>query len=327
MKTHLILIATLLHAVAAHAQICKSGRLDPRVATTLRTVLPDLSPHTSVEKVRDVKIEAPASFPLSDVQRLKITADSVPLQIYNPSHANGLPIIISYHPGGFVTPILPFMEYEFWRQAKVYHAVVFAADYRVAPEHPYPAAVNDAYNAFKWVLEHGYRYGGDTSKIMVLGMSAGGNLAAVVCQKAKRQGLAKKIKLQVLNCPSTDNPLNHKQHPSYRAYASGYFLTREFCLYYIGVYAPDVNVNNTEVAPLRDEDLSALPPALVITAEFDPLRDEGYAYAEKLKHAGVPVTYKCFAGQIHCLVGLPPDAVELKEVDQFVIGAMGMYLN
>lgn len=317
-----------LSSLLASAQPCQTGKLDPRVATALRTVLADLpsSLTTSVEQIRDVRIKTPA-FPKADVRYLRVTADSLSVQVYNPTHATGLPIIISYHPGGFVTPILPFMEYDFWRQAKTYKAIVFAVDYRVAPEHKFPAAVNDAYNAFKWVANNGQRYGGDTSRLVVLGLSAGGNLAAVVCQKAKQEGLAGRIKLQVLNCPSTDHPQNFAKHDSYQQYASGYFQTKGFSQYAIQTYAPGVAVDNPEVAPLQRKNVAGLPPALVITAEFDPLRDEGFAYAERLKKAGVPVQYTCFAGQIHCLLGLPPEADELKRVDNLIVEVMSRVLT
>jgi acetyl esterase len=330
MKVLFVLFAiNICISIVADAQTCQSGKLDSRVARSLRTLIPDLHPPsstTSVEQIRQVKFDTPA-FPKSDVQHIKVSADSIPIQVYNPAHTKGLPIIISYHPGGFVTPILPFMEYEFWRQAQIYHAIVFAVDYRVAPENKYPAAVNDAYNAFKWVAEKGHLYGGDTNRIVVLGLSAGGNLAAVVCQKAKKEGLSKKIRLQILNCPSTDNPRNFSRHASYQKYASGYFLTKAFCQYYIRVYAPNEDISNAEVAPLQYKDLSGLPPAVVITAEFDPLRDEGYAYAERLRKAGVLLWYRCFPGQIHCMLGLPPTAKELKEVDELIITALTHELN
>jgi acetyl esterase len=324
---YICLLLFLLIVTRVKTQTCDTGKLDPRVATTLRTVLADLpsSSTASVEQIRDVKINTP-SFPKADVQYIKVTADSIPVQIYNPVHTKGLPIIISYHPGGFVTPILPFMEYEFWRQANAYQSIVFAVDYRVAPENKFPAAVNDAYNAFTWIAEHGHEYGGDTSKIVVLGLSAGGNLAAVVSQKAKKEGLVHKIKLQVLNCPSTDHPKNAANYLSYQKYTSGYFLTKSFCQYYIQAYAPQVALSNPEVAPIQSKDVSGLPPALIITAEFDVLRDEGAAYANRLKKAGVHITYTCFPGQIHCLLGLPPDAAELKEVDRLVMTTMKQVL-
>ncbi|HZG25339.1 MAG TPA: alpha/beta hydrolase [Chitinophagaceae bacterium] len=310
--------------MAARAQTCRTGKLDSRVAQTLNTVLSDLQPASatvSVEQIRDVKMKT-LPFPRADVQHVRITADSIPVKIYNPAHAAGLPIIISYHPGGFVTPMLPFMEYEFWRQAKTYRAIVFAVDYRVAPENKYPAAVNDAYNTFKWVADHGQEYGGDTARIIVSGLSAGGNLAAVVCQKAKKEGLTGKIKLQVLNCPSTDHPDHFARYASYQIYAACYFLTKAFCQYYIHAYAPGEPLTNPEIAPIQNKDLAGLPPAVVITAEFDVLRDEGHAYADRLRKAGVPVWYRCFGGQIHCLIGLPDEAKELTEVDTLVLRAM-----
>lgn len=326
----IIVILFIFACEPVRAQECESGILDERVAETLRTVLPDLKAlpaNASIEQIREVKIEARSSVPARDVESIKVTSDSIAVRVYNPHHQSNLPIIISYHPGGFVTPILPFMEYDFWRQAKTYGAIVVAVDYRVAPEHRFPTAVQDAYGAFKWVLSNGHRFGGDTSRIMLLGASAGGNLAAVVCHKAKQDGLAGRIRLQVLNCPSTDNPLNHSKYPSYESYAAGYFITREFCLYYIGLYAPGVPLDNVEVAPIQNHDYSDLPPALVITAEFDPLRDEGREYALRLAAAGVPVQLKCFAGQIHCLVGLPPDAEELTEVDTLILTAMKTHLR
>jgi acetyl esterase len=328
MRQLLIILTFVGLNIVGNAQSCQTGNLDTRVAEALNTFLTDLpsSANASVEEIRDVKISTP-DFPKSDVQYRKVTMDSIPIQIYNPTQNKGLPIIINYHPGGFVTPILSFMEFEFWRQAKTYNAIVFAVDYRVAPENKFPAAVNDAYNAFKWIAENGHAFGGDTSRIMLLGLSAGGNLAAVVCQKAKEDALAQKIKLQVLNCPSTDDPRNSSKYPSYQKYSSGYFMTKDFCQYYIQAYAPNEDVTNPEIGPINNKDLRDLPPAVVITAEFDPFHDEGAAYAEGLKNAGVPLWHKCFPGQIHCLLGLPPEAEELHEIDSLIISAMNEFLE
>ena len=172
------------------------------------------------------------------------------------------------------------------------------------------------------MLQHANELGGDTSKIVILGVSCGGNLAAVVCQKAKREGLVKKIKLQVLNCPQLENPDNYAKYPSYQENGSGYFLTEEVLLYSAQQYASKKNYNNPDFAPILTKDLGGLPPTVIITAEFDPLRDEGAAYADYLQKAGVKVWYKCFPGQIHVLAGLPPDAEELKERNNFIIAAM-----
>ncbi|MBD2705695.1 alpha/beta hydrolase fold domain-containing protein [Spirosoma sp. BT702] len=157
MKSLLFLVLVLAASyVLAQNQPCQTGKLDARVALALKTVLKELpsSPTASVEQIRDVNIPV-RLFPRSDVQALTITADSIPIQIYNPAHLSGLPILIYYHPGGFVTPLLPFMQYDCWRQAKAYKALVIAVDYRVAPEHRFPAAVEDAYRAFQWVPNHG----------------------------------------------------------------------------------------------------------------------------------------------------------------------------
>lgn len=120
-------------------------------------LLPDMTitPTRSLEQTRSVTIPTP-TFPDTDVEKLKITADSIPIQIYNPTHKQKLPIILSLHAGGFVTPMLPFMEYEMWRQARDYQALVIAVNYRAAPEHPYPAAVTDVYQTFKWLLRSGH---------------------------------------------------------------------------------------------------------------------------------------------------------------------------
>lgn len=321
-------LAIALGHCRAQAQPCDTGKLDPRVSTALKTVLRDLpaSPNMSVEQIRDVRVPA-TPFPAGDLQTVKISGDSIGIQIYNASHRKGLPIIIYYHPGGFVTPLLPFMQYECWRQAKIFDAIVVAVDYRVAPEHPFPAAVDDAYNAFRWISTYGQTFGGDTSQIIVEGLSAGGNLAAVVCQKAKLDGIQNRIRLQVLNCPSTDHARNNRRYASYQRFASGYFLNKAFCEYTMQAYAPHVNLGNPEVGPINRQDLSKLPPALVLTAEFDPLRDEGQQYAQRLQDANVRVWRHCFSGQIHCLLGLPPDSDEQKLADTLMLTAMRTVLK
>src|SRR5690606_11956087 len=319
MKALLTAMTVLMASMTISAQRCETGKLDPVIAQALGNTVTDLpsSPNTSVEQIRDLRIPT-LPFPATDLKVIKVTRDSIPLHIYNRHHQTDLPIIIGYHPGGFVTPMLPFMQYEYWRKAKMYDAIVIAVDYRVAPEHPFPAAVNDAYNAFRYIVDHGTELGGDTSRIVLLGESAGGNLATVVSRKATEDGMANKIQLQILNCPSTDDPRNASRHPSYQKYASGYFQTKAFCEYYIRVYAPNQPPNNPDIAPLHANNLEGMPPVLMITAEFDVMRDEAYEYVEKLRSAGVRVSHVCFPGQIHCLVGLPDDAPQRKELDELI---------
>jgi acetyl esterase len=180
---------------------------------------------------------------------------------------------------------------------------VIAVDYRLAPEHQFPAAVEDCYFASAWVAQYARQLRIDPTRIAVAGDSAGGTLAAVVCQRAKELG-GPSLALQVLFCPVTD--LSRKSE-SWTAYGEGFFLDRETLDWAITQYCrPGTDLTDVRISPLRAPDLSALPPAHIHTAEFDPLRDEGRAYAQALELAGVPVRYVCHAGMIHhfyCMAG------------------------
>jgi acetyl esterase len=308
------------------AQTCGARQLDPRIASFLKMIGHE---DLSIEQLRSLPIEQikfadlpPMPYPKEDVKRIKIIADSIPVLIFNPSHKQDLPILINYHGGGFISPLLPGLEHSLWQEAKTYGAIVFAIDYRVAPEHKFPAAVNDSYNAFQWIAEHGREFGGDTGRIALMGNSAGANLVAVITHKAKKDGISNKIKLQIMNgLPVDCRPQNMETSLSYQENAKGYFQTKAACYFAIETYAPG-QYNNPEISPILTDDLKGLPPAVIINAEFDPLRDDGILYAAKLRKFGVKVWDKCFAGQIHCLIGLPPDAAELKEYETIVKTAM-----
>jgi acetyl esterase len=326
-KPFILLIALVL-SIQQHsfAQPCGTRQLDPRVAGFLKLI-----PYQelTLEELRSLPIErikyaGPPfrPYPKEDVSRIKVTADSIPVLVFNPMHAKNLPIIINYHGGGFISPLLPGLEQSLWLDAKNYGAIVFAVDYRVAPENKFPAAVNDSYNAFKWISEHAGEFGGDVNRIVLMGNSAGANLVAVISQKAKKENISSKIKLQVMNgLPADCSPRNMETSASYRENANGYFQTKAACYFAIETYAPG-QYTNPEVSPILTEDLKGLPPAVIINAEFDPLRDDGALYAAKLRSFGVKVWEKCFAGQIHCLLGLPPDAAELSEFQSIVKKAM-----
>jgi acetyl esterase len=321
----LVIIVTVNQQLLV-AQPCGTRQLDPRVAAFLKMIG---NKDLTIEELRTIPIEQirltgppPIPYPKEDVQRIKITADSIPILIFNPSHANNLPVIINYHGGGFFLPLLKGLEYSLWQDAKTFGAIVFAVDYRVAPEHPFPAAVQDSYGAFKWIAAHATEWGGDTSRITLVGNSAGANLVAVVTQKAKQEGIHTKIKLQVLNgIPADLSPRHMETAVSYQENATGYWQTKAGCYFAIGLYAPG-QYNNPEVSPGLTQDLKDLPPAVIINAEFDPLRDDGIVYAATLRRAGVKVWDKCFAGQIHLLTGLPPTADELKEYQTLIKTAM-----
>lgn len=304
------------------AQTCGTRQLDPRVASFLKMIG---NQDLSIEQLRKMLIEQirfggppPIPYPKEDVIRIKITADSIPVLIFNPSHTQNLPIVINYHGGGFILPLLKGLAYSLWQEAKSYGAIVFAVDYRVAPENKFPAAVNDSYNAFKWIAEHGSEFGGDTSRIALLGNSAGANLVAVVTQKAKKEGLIHKKKLQIMNgLPIDCSSNNMETSVSYQENAKGYWQTKEACYFSLELYVPG-QYKNPEVSPILTEDLKGLTSTVIINAEFDPLRDDGFLYAAKLRRFGIKVWDKCFAGQLHLLFGLPPNADELKEYETIV---------
>jgi acetyl esterase len=308
------------------AQPCGTRQLDPRVSAFLKIIgYQDMT----IEQLRALPISVIKNRPLplipypkEDVKRIKITSDSIPVLVFNPLHQQNLPVIINYHGGGFILPLLPGLEHSIWQEAKTYGAIVFAVDYRVAPENKFPAAVNDSYNAFKWIIEHANEYGGDKNRIVLMGNSAGANLVAVMSQKAKKDGISDRIKLQVMNgLPIDGRPQNLETSVSYQENAKGYFQSKADCYFALELYAPG-QYNNPEVSPILTEDLTNLPPAVIINAEFDPLRDDGILYANKLRKNGVKVWEKCFAGQIHILLGLPPDSEEIKELESIIKTAM-----
>ena len=180
-------------------------------------------------------------------------------------------------------------------------SVVVSVDYRLAPEHRYPAAHEDCYAATIWAAEHASELGADAGKLAVGGDSAGGNLAAVVCLRARDED-GPAIRFQLLVYPVTDH---NYETASYRDNAEGYLLTRDGMVWFWDHYlGPDGDGSHPHASPLRAEDLSGLPPAHVITAEYDPLRDEGEAYAQRLREAGVPTTHTRYAGQIHAFYGM-----------------------
>ncbi|WP_421378078.1 alpha/beta hydrolase [Bacillus salacetis] len=237
-----------------------------------------------VHKVEDRTIQGPESL--------------LPIRIYTPEGDGPFPVLVYFHGGGFVYGDLESHDAVCRAIVNASQQIVVAVDYRLAPENPFPAAVHDCYAAAKWVFENAEELNGDPGKFSVAGDSAGGNLATVVCLLAKEKG-GFSISKQVLLYPVTDS-FNPEKYDSYRENGSGYFLTLEN----IGLFSK-LYVQNEEyafhphAAPMNAEDLSGLPPALIITAEYDPLRDEGELYAEKLKDAGVPVTVRREEGQIH----------------------------
>ena len=172
--------------------------------------------------------------------------------------------------------------------------IFVSVGYRHAPEHRFPAAAEDGYAATRWIAEHAAELGGRPGPVMVAGWSAGGNIAAVTCQLARDRG-GPQIAGQLLVCPVTDCTFDR---PSYNDNATGYFLTRSLMYWFWDLYCSPADRTDPRVSPLRGK-LEGLPPAFVATCEFDPLRDEGVAYAEALAAAGVPVEQLKARGHFH----------------------------
>jgi len=224
-------------------------------------------------------------------------AGPLPLRIYAPSAAGDTPSggIVYFHGGAWVFGDLDTHDAMCRALAKETGCRLVSVDYRLAPEHKFPAAVEDAYAATEWIAAHAAELGIDPAYLAVAGDSAGGNLAAVVCQKARGSGIS--IALQVLFCPVTDIAADNQ---SRREFAEGYFLEGPLMTWAGNHYLPTgVDLNDPRLSPLRAADLSGLPPAHIHTAGFDPLRDEGKAYADALARAGVKVHYVCHEHMIH----------------------------
>jgi acetyl esterase len=222
------------------------------------------------------------------------------VRVYRPLSTELLPVVIWFHGGGWVVGTLDSHDPVCRALANRTPCVVVAVDYRLAPEAPFPAAVEDSWAATQWVVQEALKLGGDTSRIVVAGDSAGGNLAAAVALRARDSGL--ELALQVLVYPVTDSDLDSE---SYLRLATGLNLTRAKMEWYWQQYLGGADGSHPEASPLRAPDLAGVAPALVQTAEHDPLLSEGEAYAARLGEAGVPVTLTRYDGMIHGFIRMP----------------------
>lgn len=245
------------------------------------------------------QLEPPQPVAKIENRRVRGHGGWIPIRIYTPEGTAPLPVFVYYHGGGWVIGDVDTHEGLCTAIANAAGCIVVSVDYRLAPEHKFPAAVDDAYAAARWVADNAASFGGDADRLAVGGDSAGGNLAAVVALMARDRGMFQ-LAFQVLIYPVTDHNFNTL---SYTENAEGYLLSREDMRWFWGHYLAHVDDGDHPYAsPLRARDLSRLPPALVITAEYDPLRDEGEAYAARLRNAGVPVTLSRYQGLIHAFI-------------------------
>ena len=229
-------------------------------------------------------------------------AGEIPVRIYTPEGEPPFAALVFFHSGGWVIGSVEGSDAKARLLANASGCVVISVEYRLAPEHRFPAAADDAYAAAAWVAEHAAEIGADPRRIAVGGESAGGNLAAVVSLMARDRG-GPPLRFQLLILPVTDRNF---ETASYVANADGYGLTRAGMIWFWNHYLSDeAEARNPHAAPLQAEHLRDLPPAYVLTAEYDPLRDEGEAYAARLREAGVPVIAVRCEGLTHISFGVP----------------------
>lgn len=243
------------------------------------------APELAVGSVTDQQIPGPAGL--------------IPVRVYRPAANPGggpLAVIVNFHGGGFVIGDLDTADAQCREMCRRTAAVVVSVDYRLAPEHRFPAAAEDCFAATSWVAAQAAALGVDATRLAVAGDSAGGNLAAVVAMMARDRG-GPAIAFQLLVYPVTDCNFDTG---SYRSNGDGYLLTAATMRWFFDHYAPPpIDRTHPHLSPLRASSFANLPPALVMTAEFDPLRDEGEAYAQRLRESGVAAQALRMDGHIH----------------------------
>lgn len=259
--------------------------LTPQEARTMFEALAEARRKLAVEpvdQIRDLKIPGPAG--------------EIPIRVYTPKIQSPAPALIYFHGGGWVLGDLESHDHVCRALANNASCVVLSVDYRLAPEHKFPAAVHDSFAATQWIADLAGELGVDRSRIAVGGDSAGGNLAAVVSQIARDRG-GPSIAYQLLIYPSTDMRMNM---PSIEENADGPLLTKASMHWFVNHYLnSDADRTDSLASPLLASNLRGLPPAFILTAECDPLRDEGEAYGQHLREAGVPVEVQRYEGMPH----------------------------
>ncbi len=292
--------------------ITRSERLHPEVRALLEMMdaqgAPPLEGQDPVQaradRMEGMKMLGGQPVAIGRVEDLSIPGPGgdIPVRLYASEHGGVRPAFVYFHGGGWVFGNIETHDAVCRLLAKESGAVVISVDYRLSPEAKFPAAVDDSYAATCWVAANAQHLGIDANRIAVGGDSAGGNLATVVAMRCRDAG-GPALALQVLIYPVTD--LSSFETASHRELAEGYFLTRAAMQWFTGHYlASTEQSSHPEASPLHATNLKGLPPAVVITAEFDPLRDEGEAYAKRLEQAGVPVTATRYPGMIHGFVSM-----------------------
>ena len=301
--------AAIIEVLEQHFPRIEGGVTSAADARAVAKQLPRPAEVEAVASVEDRTVPGPAG--------------AVPVRVYRPSDDGAArPGVVYFHGGGFVICDLDTHDGACRRMANAVDAVVVSVDYRLAPEHRWPAAADDAHAATVWVAEHADELGVDPGRLAVAGDSAGGNLTAVVAQMARDRG-GPPLAFQLLVYPVIDLSATRSEHPSQTENATGYFLTVGQMEWYREQYlARDTDGEEPYASPIKAGSLAGLPPACVVTAEMDPLRDEGEAYGRALRDAGVPVEIHRAPGMFHGFFNMDAVLDGSKDAQRVAYGAM-----
>ena len=273
-------VAELVQALAeTGAPALSEGTVEQARSNYFRTPTP---PSDEIAHVIDSLVDGPHG--------------SIPIRIYaTTAQPADLPVVVMFHGGGWVLSSVDGHDHVARRLAVVTDALIVSVDYRLAPEHPFPQPHDDCWAVTQWLSTQAESIGGDPSRIIIFGDSAGANLAAGVALRARDEGLH--LCAQVLCYPCVDT--EQDAYPSMTKNATGYFLTAADMSWFWGHYLANGGRENPYAVPARAESLNDVAPSLTITAEFDPLRDEGALYAERLAAAGTDAEYLAVPGVVH----------------------------
>lgn len=305
----LSLPAPLLRLMSGGGVVYQGGRtLDPRLqflAAQAKKAPPmsSLSPEQA-RQGETAAIGAVSGKPEPGVTWEDITVPGgdgeVSARAYRPQNQDPeAPLMVWAHMGGGVIGTIETTHAFCTLLARIARGPVLSVDYRLAPEHRFPAGLDDVLAAYRWARDNAGRFGAPVGKVAMGGDSMGGNFTAIVCQELKRAGEPQPV-LQLLVYPCTDVA---SQTPSMTTYGEAFPLTRDMMEWFMGHYmGPGDDPADPRLSPLREKDLSGLAPAVIATAGFDPLVDQGEAYAKRLREAGVPVAYRCYDSLAHAFV-------------------------
>lgn len=262
-----------------------------------------------IESLKKMTIEERSHFiddvPLSlenlEVDTVKITPDSLRVFIVKPKNLpRNSRVILYYHGGAFVLPWTNLAMTYATLLSQSFNAIVVGVDYRVAPEYPFPTPNNDSYSALLWTIQNIHKWGGNPNELILAGESAGATLATTTAIRANKEHI-ENVKYQILDCPVSYIPYSTD---AYMKFKQGYFLEESFMVFGINSYLPNPSDHTNPLAmPFYEDSLSNLAPAIVITCEFDPLRDTGRDYVNKLKEAQIPTQHIEMKGMLHSMPG------------------------